>query len=508
MNRRQVSKQLGILILLLAGFMLTSLIWAVIDHHQGHFDKILWAVLSSVGICLVLGIALWYPCRSDHQPIYRREAIAVVGIGWLLAGVLGALPYLLSGSLTAQFPSLFERICAGIFESVSGFSCTGSTVFASPEDLPRALLFWRSLTHWLGGMGIVVLFVAILGQTGPAAKFMFSAEVPGPLAESIHPRVKNAALLLWKFYLALSIAEVIALCLQGMNLFDSLCHTFGTMATGGFSTRNASIGYYHSLSIEITIIVFMILAATNFNLYAALLQGRWRAVLQNKELHIYLLLLVVSVALVSADIYLNQDGDPSWGQAVRSASFNVTSVMTTTGFGVGDFNQWPDFSRYLIVMLMFVGGSAGSTSGAIKVIRFIIFTRVIVLEIERAFRPHVVRPLKVGGHILDDDLRRSVSYYIALHITVALLAVALLLMLQNDACVPDGTPHLDLESAFSAVAATLNGVGPGLNLVGATANFAFFNGPAKLLLSLLMILGRLEIMAILCLLMPSFWRHN
>jgi len=493
----------------MAACMASSLLWAWLDRDLPASNGIFQAILFSIITCLVTGTACLGPktTRHDIGQMYRKEAIAVVALGWLLCGLLGALPYIISGVLIPYCNGWFDITCAGIFESVSGFTTTGASVFPAPQDLPRAILFWRSLTHWLGGMGIIVLFVAVLGQTGAGAKFLVGSEVPGPLAESIQPRIRQTALLLWKIYIAISATHVLCLLLQGVNIFESLCHSFGTMATGGFSTLNASIGQYNRLGIEITIIAFMVLAGTNFNLYAALLRGQWRTVVKNREFQVYLAILAVTILLVSADLMLNLPSRYPAPQALRTAAFQTVSIMTTTGYCTDDFNSWPTFSRWLLIVLMFIGGSAGSTGGGIKVIRIMLFVRTALLEGERMFRPRVVRPLKIGGKILDDDLRRSVSTYVGLVLVIFFVATILLMVLHNEAQVGPER-QLDLETAFSAVAATLNNIGPGLNMVGATENYLFFTPLAKLLLALLMILGRHEVMVILCLFVPSFWRRD
>jgi len=513
-----VIKQLGVLVLLVGVCMSSSLIWAILDLQQSveveqtsqpETHRVIYAFVLSLIICLVVGLICI--CKwgrgVDMEQMYRKEAIAVVGLGWLLCGILGALPYVLSGVLEPYYNNWFGSCCAAVFESISGFTTTGASIFPQPEILPRAILFWRSLTHWLGGMGIVVLFVAVLGQTGSGAKCLVSSELPGPLDEPLRPRIRQTAVLLWKIYLGISLAEVICLKLQGMDIFASLCHTFGTMATGGFSTLNGSIGQYGKVYIEITIIVFMLMAGTNFNLHAAFLQKRWRAVIGNREFQIYLLLLALAVGMLTTDLLLNRPQEYPLGKALRVSGFQAVSLMTTTGYGTDDFNAWPSFSRWLLVMLMFIGGSAGSTGGGIKVIRIILFIKVVLLEVEHMFRPNVVRPLKVKGQVLDDDVRRNVSSYVGLVLLIFFVSTILLMVLHNEAHV-ETTRHLDLETALSAVAATLNNIGPGLNMVGPTQNYAFFTAPAKLLLSLLMIIGRLEVMVILCLFVPGFWRRQ
>jgi len=486
--------------------MSTSLIWAFMDWNKNGSHKVVYAFVLSVFVCIVVGLV--FSCRKiGNQKMYRKEAIAVVSLGWILCGILGALPYIFSGVLSSLYDSWFDICGAAVFESISGFTTTGASIFPEPESLPRAILFWRSLTHWLGGMGIVVLFVAILGGTGAGAKQMVVSEVPGPTDESLRPRIRSAALLLWKIYVAISVAEIICLMVQGMSLFESLCHTFGTMATGGFSTLNGSIGQYNNLGFEITIIVFMFLAGASFNLYAILLMGNWRKVLGNRELQIYFLILLVAIGLLTVDIILNGPDEYGAGKALRDSSFQAVSIMTTTGYGSADFNVWPDFSRWLLFLLMFVGGCAGSTGGGMKVIRIILFVKIIFMEIANVFRPRVVRTLKIGDKMVDKNVRQNVTAYIGIVLVIFFVSTLMIFVLHNDYCVGEDS-QIDIETAFSSVAATMNNIGPGLNMVGPTGNYAFFSTPAKLFFSFLMILGRLEIMVILCLFLPTFWKKE
>lgn len=511
MNFRIVFRKLGILTVLVGLCMSVSLFWAFSKGTGGvPAPRVYWGLLCSVGIsCALGGWFLWLgrPSKLAQAVMYRREAIAVVGLGWLVSGLVGALPFLLCGAMEPVYQGLFDQISAAVFESFSGFSTTGASIFPEPELLPRAVLFWRSLTHWLGGMGIVVLFVAILGETGAGTKHMVVSEVTGPTEEPLAPRIRSTALLLWKIYLGLSVAHVVCLLVQGMDFFAALCHTFGTMATGGFSTLNGSIGQYNHLGYEITIIVFMVLAGVSFTLYANLLTGRWRDVARNRELHIYGLIIAGAVVLLTADLLLNRPGTYTVGKALRETSFQTVSIITTTGYGTADFDAWPSFSRWLLFLLMFVGGCAGSTGGGIKVIRIVLFFKIIFLEVERVFRPRVVRSLEIGGRVLDEKVRRSVTAYLGIALVIFLLSTLVLLVLQNESCVKEDQA-INLETAFTSVAATLNNIGPGLNAVGPTQNYAFYSGAAKLFLSFLMVLGRLEIMVVLCLFVPSFWRRD
>jgi len=506
LNYKLVFKQLGILIFLVGLCMSTSLIWTCVGQNEKSDPGVVSGFVFSILICIAIGTI--FNCgKIKNQRFYQREAIAVVGLGWIFCGILGALPYILSGVLSPLYDNLFDICGAAVFESVSGFTTTGASIFPEPEALPRAILFWRSLTHWLGGMGIVVLFVAVLGQAGAGAKHMVVSEVPGPQDEALKPRIKSAALLLWKIYVVISAAEVISLMFQGMNLFESLCHTFGTMATGGFSTKNGSIGQYNSPGIEITIIIFMFLAGASFNLYAILLAGNWRKVIRNRELQVYFLILFIAVLLLTGDVLLNGPEEYETAKALRDSSFQAVSIMTTTGFGSADFNAWSDFSRWLLLLLMFVGGCSGSTGGGIKVVRTIVFAKAIFREIAGMFRPRVVRTLKIGAKVMDENVIRNVTVYVGVVLVIFLISVLLIFVFHNDYCV-DNDKQIDIETAISSVAATLNNIGPGLNMVGPTKNYAFFSTPAKFFLSLLMILGRLEIMVILCLFIPSFWKKE
>ena len=504
MNLAVVRRQLGVLITLVGACMSTSLIWAFLDWHEPGSRTVVSAFVLSIAICTAIGVVFTRGRRADER-MYRKEAIAVVSLGWLLCGILGALPYILSGVLAPIYDGWFDICGAAVFESISGFTTTGASIFPKPEELPRAILFWRSLTHWLGGMGIIVLFVAVLGQTGAGAKRMVVSEVPGPTDEPLKPRIRSAAMLLWQIYVAISAAEVVALALQGMSLFDSLCHTFGTMATGGFSTLNGSIGQYGNLGFEVTIIVFMVLAGMSFNLYAILLAGNWRKVIGDSEFHVYLLIILGAITVLTADVLLNGPGGYGPGKALRESSFQAVSIMTTTGYSTADFNQWPDLSRWLLFLLMFVGGCAGSTGGGIKVVRIVLFAKIIALEVSGVFRPRAVRTLRIGGKPVEKNTRQSVTAYVGIVLTIFLVSTLCLLLLHNDWSVAP-EERIDLETAFTAVAATLNNIGPGLGMVGAVENYAFFSTPAKLFLAFLMTLGRLEVVVVLCLFLPSFWR--
>ncbi len=507
MNYARVFKTLGVLVLLVAACMATSLVWTFLDYDEDNSHRDLIAFVISITTGLLLGALLTYYSRRAKGDLYRKEALAIVGLGWLLCGALGSLPFIFSGVLAERGLGGWGIFTSALFESVSGFNTTGASIFAEPEQLPRAILFWRSLTHWLGGMGIIVLFVAILGGSPAAGKQLVSTESTSLLPETATPRIRQTALLLWKMYLLLSAAAYLLLRLQGMNTFDSLCHTFATLGTGGFSTHSDSIGHYQDLSIEITIIVFMILASINFNLYAVTMKKQWYTLLHNQECRVFLGILLAASLIIAADLYLNESTHYAIGKSLRSGTFQVVSIMTTTGFGTIDYEAWPPVSKWLLVLLMFIGGCAGSTAGGLKVIRIIVFLRVGLQEVERTFRPNVVRPLRVNRQPLDPAVQRTVSGYVGFVLFIFILSPIVLLVLQNELPFTDQI-ELDLDSAFSAVAATLNNIGPGLRQVGPAKNYAFFNPPAKLFLCFLMILGRLEVMVLLSLFLPGFWRRQ
>lgn len=487
-------------------------------------------LLQSMAICMLMGGVLRILGRRYRGGLlYQKEAMAVVGLSWVLATVLGALPFYLSGTCSVdQTPVTFIE---AMFESQSGFSTTGATILTdleSPQRVPHCILFWRSWTHFLGGLGIVVLFVAILGQ-GSAGKAMMRAEMPGPTKEGSMPRMQHTAWVFAAIYVGLNVILTVIYKLQGMTMFDALCHAFGTMGTGGFSTYNTSLGHFNSAAIEYTTVLFMILAGANFTLlYLTLLDGPKR-LLRDVEFQTY----VGIVAVVTAGVIFfgMRDGDPgfgSLGDAARYALFQVVSILTTTGYATADFDGWNNFSRGILLLLMFVGGCAGSTGGGLKVIRHILFYKILLREIERAHRPRVVRFIRVGGSTIEDpNLPYGIVVYFSMILAIFVFSWLALITFEPNSTwgypspealsAADGGTELDqlrgstldeklLDSA-SAVAATLNNVGPGLGVVGATQNFAGFSQGAKLLFVWLMMLGRVEVFSILVLFFPGFWRR-
>ncbi|KKM11391.1 potassium transporter [Clostridiales bacterium PH28_bin88] len=475
-----ICKALARLLMIVGVSMLLPAIWAVYFKEQD-----LWVYLFSAFATVGSGIILFriVPGSDEVRP---REGFAIVALGWLVASLFGSVPYLLTGT--------FDSFIDAFFETVSGFTTTGSTVLTDIEVVSRSTLVWRSLTQWLGGMGIVVLFVAILSQMGAGAVQMFKAESPGPVPEKIKPRIRETAKILWLTYLLISLAEMLLLWVAGMSLFDAMNHTFTTMATGGYSTRNASVGFYTSPWIQWIIIVFMFLAGANFALYYQCLRGKnlacfWR----NEEFRLYLFLVLGATALTLFYVYGQVAG--GFEAALRASAFQVVSMITTTGYATADFDKWPLLVKTLLVILMFVGGCAGSTGGAIKVGRVLVLLKQSVVELKRMVHPRAILPLLINQKPMPSDVVISILQFFFLYTGISSLGWLAM-----------SAYGMDLVSGFTAVAATLGNVGPGLGTVGPAANFAHLPAGAKVILSVLMLVGRLEVYTVLVLLAPQTWR--
>lgn len=530
MNYRVLSRTLGVICLLFAVTMLFSLPWALpilgfrrdlaLDSQQFEFRGFS-ALFGSSLIAAACGLVfIWFGREARIQQLFRKEAMATVALSWILATVLGALPYLLSG--TKIGPGQPMSFVDALFESQSGFSTTGATVLTNLEDpalVPHCILFWRSSTHFLGGLGIVVLLVAVLGQSA-GGKMMMRAEITGPTKDSQFSRTQKTASVFASIYVLANLLLAILYWLCGMSLFDALCHAFGTMATGGFSTYNASLGHFDSALIEYITIVFMVLAGTNFALIYLAISGRFQRVFRDTEWRVYLgIIAAVTIAVVGFGLY---SGDfPNTSSACRDSLFQVVSIMTTTGYGTDDYDHWNNFGRGILILLMFIGGCAGSTGGGMKVIRHVLLAKILRLELELSYHPRVVRPLNINGEAINNqDLRRHILVYFGMIAAVFSCAWLLLITLEPDAqwkgakttnssteLVGTGD-NLDqkLIDCASAIAATLHNIGPGYGVLGPTQNYAGFAPWSKLLFVFLMMLGRLEMFSILVLFLPAFWR--
>ncbi len=443
-----------------------------------------YGLAAGCAISLAAAILIWMLTRGPIE-LSRRDGFGVATFGWLLAAVFGALPYVISGTISQPIPA--------VFETMSGFTTTGASVLSNLESLPKGILFWRAMTHFFGGMGVLVLCAAILPFLKVGGMHVYHAEMPGPSKDRLTPRIASTAKLLWGAYLLFCVLETVLLRFGGMSWFDAWCHTCATMATGGFSTRTASVGAYGSLYLETVIVCFMFIAGTNFVLHLKLLRGRPFEYLRDSEFRIYFLVWLSACLILTLNIwgYTYE----SLGESLRAAFFQGTSIMTTTGFYTADFNAWPATSRILLVLLMFVGGCAGSTGGGVKNIRILVVVKALFREIFLYMRPSAVKKVKVGGATVKQE---SVSNIVAfLMIFVILFAVGSLIMTAF-------TP--DLGTAISSTIACLGNIGPGLNAVGATQNYAEIPSTGQAILLFFMLLGRLELYTVLVIFSPGFWK--
>jgi len=517
-NLQIVTRELGRLMVVLSLCLIAVGLFAGYLWAGGNKDELfaMRALATSALIGLVVGTLAWaYGRRAKNTFLGRREAMLLVALSWVIGAGVAAMPYYLWAWLEGDaFPDhIFRSFAACYFEAMSGLTTTGASVLGSPgstiEELPRGLLLWRAVTHWLGGLGIVVLFVAVLPMLGMGGKKLFAVESSTQKGQGVRPRIAETARTLWIIYLVLTVASVLLLRIAGMDWFDSFCHTFSTLATGGFSTKNASMGEWSGWPILMITTVFMIAAGVNFGLYYHLLRGRWRRMLQDRELRVYFAMITIG----TVGVVLSQWGHElvlTTGEVIASASifqalkhglFQVVSLHSGTGYCTVDYDQWNFESHAFILFLMFIGGSAGSTAGGIKVIRFIIMFKVIFAEVERVFRPNVIRSVRVGDVVIDQDTQRATLVYFGLITGLTLVGSILLMVIEGNL----GT-DLTYTGSVSATIATLNNVGPGFGEVGPTRNFGFFSAPSLTILSILMMLGRLEVYALFVLFVPAFWK--
>ncbi|NLV41873.1 MAG: TrkH family potassium uptake protein [Candidatus Hydrogenedentes bacterium] len=499
MNYRIIAKNLGVFSLWVAVWMAVSSLWSL---WYGE-PAALRALLESAATSVLAGAALLYLGRGPQRRMYERESVALVGLGWILIAGLGALPFWYLGTQT---------FTEAYFESMSGFTTTGSSVIADIEGLPKGILFWRSLTHWLGGIGIVVLMIAVIPFIGMSGKMLYQSEVTGLSKDGVRPRIKESAFILLKVYLVLTVIHAAALMIAGMDFFDALCHTFGSLATGGYSTRNKSVEAFDSVAIEGVITAFELIGATNFTLYYLMAKGDWRALFRDTEWRVFMGIFVVSTLLITVNLMRVQGVvapedtsvpgalggvDYSCGQALRFSSFQVATMMTNTGFTGADFDIWPYFSRIWIMLIVMMGGCAGSTAGGIKIIRVVILFKIGMQQVQRIYRPHTLRAIRVNGQVVSEDIQYSVLSFFLVYVAVMAFSTVVMSFL-----------GLPLQSAFSSVVACLNNTGPGLELVGAERNFSCVPAAGKWFLSLVMVTGRLEFFSVMVFFFPSFWRRG
>ncbi len=409
-----------------------------------------------------------------------------MGLGWILVSLFGALPFYLSGSV--------QSFLDAFFETVSGFTTTGSTILTDVEAMPKGLLFWRSFTHWLGGMGILVFAMALLPALGAGSLQIFKAETTGPTTSKLTPKIGQTAKILYLVYLIITVAQIITLRIAGMPLYDTLIHTFGTVGTGGFSNYNASVGHFNNPAFEWIITIFMFISGVNFTHYYDALHGNIRNLVRDREFQLFILIVVIAVAIIATNVYHTVYHNVA--ESIRQASFHVLSITSTSGFAAADYDQWPDLSRLILLLLMFIGACAGSTAGGIKIIRLLLVFKIIRKELYRLIHPRAVIATHIGDRAIPEETLSNTAGFLFLHLVI-FLASTIILLAQG----------MDILSGVSSVATALNNVGPGFGQVGPARNFSSLSDLSKLLLSALMLLGRLEIYTLFILVSPTFWKR-
>jgi trk system potassium uptake protein TrkH len=470
---------LGKLLLLLSGFLLTPIPFS---YYYNDGMVAVFLLSSILGVLFGGGLVCSFVPEED---LGYRDGFAVVVFSWLGLALLGALPFYFSGAM--------DSFVDCVFESMSGFTTTGSTILTRVEILPESVLFWRALTHWLGGMGIIVLTLAILPLLGIGGMQLFQAEMPGPTKDRLAPRIQDTARILWSVYVLFTVTEVLLLILGGVSFFDAVCHSFATLATGGFSTHTSSVGFFNSVYVESIVIFFMFVAGVNFSLHYQGLRGRLSSYWQNEEFRFYVHLTAFAIVIIVV-FNLIYGTYASFGEALRTGFFQVTSILTTTGFGTADFDQWPPVCKILLVSLMFVGGCAGSTGGGIKHVRLLLFFKYASLQLRNLVHPQAVGTIKLGKVKVPREVLISILGFFALYVAFFFLATLVVTAL-----------GVDIVTGATAVVATLNNIGPGLNLVGPAQNYGHLPAFAKVILTFCMLAGRLELYTVAVLLTPDYW---
>lgn len=476
-----ILKSLGVVVSIEALCMLPSLIVSLI-YQQGDARSFLYSIIITIAVGVLL-----FLIRPKSTNFYARDGFAVVALSWILMSLFGSLPFLFSGAIPSPIDAFFE--------TVSGFSTTGSTILQDIESLPKGILFWRSFTHWIGGMGVLVLTLAVLPTVGASSFHIMKAEATGPSTEKLVPKLGQTAKILYAIYTVMTTMQVILLLVAKMPLYDALIHAFGSAGTGGFSNRNLSVGAYGNVAIEVIITVFCFLFGINFSLYFQILKGNFRNFFKDEEFHFYLGTVVVSILFIT--IQLLSKGVFNLGESLRHSSFQVVNTITTTGYSSTDFNLWPSFSKLILLILMFFGASAGSTGGGMKCIRIILLLKAARREVARIIHPRAIHTVKSGGKVVDEDILSETKTFFFIH--MAIFAVSFLLV---------SLEGKDLTSTVTSVIATLSNVGPGLEIVGPTGNFADFSVLSKFVFSFCMIAGRLELIPMLILFSPQAWKKG
>lgn len=480
MNYRMIVKIVGRVVGIEAILMLFPVIVAIIYHE------------STIGFLVAIGVALavlsvsMLLSKKCNRRFYSKEGFVSVALSWVAISIIGAIPFVVSG----QIPNFADAL----FETVSGFSTTGSSILTEIESLSKSILFWRSFTHWIGGMGILVFMMAIVPTSEEYSMYIMRAEVPGPEAGKLNAKVQRSSMILYLLYIGLTVAEAIALKLCGMSFYDAIVHAVSTAGTGGFSTRNASVGAYDSAAIELVISIFMMLFGMNFNLYFFMLLGKFKSVFKNEELRYYLGIILFSTVTIAINIKSMYGG---FFHALRYSFFQVNAIMSTTGFCSADFDLWPEYSKYLLFCLMFIGGCVGSTAGGMKLSRIIVLVKTARIEMRHLLHPRSYNTVTIEKKPVSKEVLRGTLVFFLIYILTIVVA-GVFVSFENH----------DLTTTFTSVATCVSNVGPGFNLVGPTCNFSFFSAPTKLLLSFCMLMGRLELFPMLILLYPSTWKRR
>ena len=483
MNYPLIARLTGVIIMILGLSMLPSLVVSLVYQENSSVS----AFLKSMIPMILIGALVVWKIRPKSSFLKLREGSIIVALCWILASFFGAFPYVLSGAI----PDLANAF----FESASGFSTTGASVIDDVEAVSHGVLFWRSFTHWLGGMGILVFIITILPALGIGGQKIAQAETPGPTTNKLSSKMSDTGKILYLTYLILSVLEFLLLLLGGMNVFDSLIHTFGSMGSGGLSNYSDGVSHFNSLYIELVIAAFTILATINFTLYHQLRLGQFREILKDPELKIYLGIILTATLLIAANLVYYQVYDP--GQALRYALFHTTSFSSTSGFSVQNFDLWPSFSKMLLILLAIIGSCSASTGGGIKVIRMIVFYKMIRRGLFMRIHPRAVISIKVDDKTVSGEVASGITSFIFLYLTL-LAASTLILSFDGQ----------DMLTTFSATLAMLSNVGTGFGMVGPTSNFGVFSDPAKIFLSFLMLVGRLELYTMVVLLSPALWNPD
>ncbi len=477
MNYKIIVYIIGFVMKIEAAFMLLPIVTALI-----YRESSVWAFVITGSVAFVLGTLLSFK-KLEKAHFHVREGYVTVALSWIVLSIVGAIPFMLSGFIKSPVDALFE--------TVSGFTTTGASILLEVESLDKSVLMWRSFTHWVGGMGVLVFLLAVLKMTGGSHMNLMKAESPGPSVGRLVPTVRSTAKLLYGMYIGLTVMQMLLLLLAKMPVFDAITTAFGTAGTGGFGIKNDSIAGY-SVSIQVITTIFMLLFGVNFNIYYLLLGRNWKQALKNEEVRWYFIIVTAAIIFIAFDV---RHLFASMGEAVQQSAFQVASIITTTGFATTDFNLWPEVSRTLLVILMFVGACAGSTGGGMKVSRFLILIKYAGKEIKQYLHPNQVKKIQMDGKPIEHEIVRNVNVYLVVYFLIFGFSMIVLAF--------DGK---DLITNFTAVAATFNNIGPGLELVGPTANFAGFNDVSKLVLIFDMLAGRLEIFPLLLLFVKDTWK--